>query len=261
MYCAVGERYISEAARAASTVRRSNPGLPICLVADAPTDAPAFDSVILLETPRRSIADKLQMWRSPFERTVFLDSDTAVFRTLDPLFALLERFDVAAHPLSGGNHYTIEGMPNAFPEFNTGVIAFRKSPEAAEFFRLWRELFDRYEPQMGREWDQRSFRHAAWLSPARIAPIPAEYNIMPYFIGKVIDDVSIVHGRPHEKLLEIEAALRTHAGDRAFVPRYGVVRHFAAMSVAEHARFVARAAAIAALEVLKRATGKRTKLS
>jgi len=115
---------------------------------------------------------------SPWQHTLFLDTDTYVTTDLGHLFEMLEDgFDLLAHQLFEGHNYGLEGVPDAFPEFNTGVIGFRNTPDVQRFFEDWNTWYGRYVPSI--TCDQRSFRKAVYLSGLRHSVLTPEYNFRP----------------------------------------------------------------------------------
>ena len=74
------------------------------------------------------------MMQSPFEKTLLLDTDTYVCADISDLFAILERFDIAmTHERPYRDDFPASsGVPDAFVEFNQGVIAFRRSYEVQD---------------------------------------------------------------------------------------------------------------------------------
>ena len=62
-----------------------------------PQDRDLFEQVITIEDPQYSYVDKVNaMPLSPYNRTLFLDTDTYVYASLEHLFVLLDRFELAA---------------------------------------------------------------------------------------------------------------------------------------------------------------------
>jgi hypothetical protein len=223
VYVATSGPLLQEAEHSVASLRRHNPGLPVLLVTHQPPPAPElWDAVHLLESPSFSSKDKLHMSASPWERTLFLDTDTLVFAPLDEVFELLDRFDFAAVQTSSGYHYKIESLPNTFPEFNSGVIAFRKSEKLPGFFDLWLSLYNTFSLEnKDRIWDQKSLRLALYQSNLRIACLPPEYNFMPYAAGLAATALKIVHGRPMAQLLKLKSRMDRKLGMRAWVPGMG----------------------------------------
>jgi hypothetical protein len=151
---------------------------PIDLWTDQDDASAEFDAVHRLEDDffRPKFA---ALAASRFERTIYLDAD--VWAVADPsdAFDLLDRFDVAmAHdPYRATEHATTPWripIPAAFPQYNSGVIAARRSVATAA---LWRDviaaLHDHGPPR-----DQGVLRELLWRSDLRIATLPEEYNLM-----------------------------------------------------------------------------------
>lgn len=182
LYIATGAPFLEAARLAAESVRRTNPGLPIVLFGDKealekPHIVRAFDAVQPIANPhRRSKVD--QLGATPFERTLYLDTDTRVYADLSGVFALLERFDVAlthAHARNRARTNTPwrAALPAAFPQFNGGVIAYRATPPVLRFLDAWRDAFH----AAGFRKDQVTLRELLWQSDLRIATLPPEYNV------------------------------------------------------------------------------------
>ena len=178
LFVATGRGYRTLAARAAASVARVSPGLPIDLWTDAPFADPVFAEVHLLETVWfRSRIDAMAATR--FERTLHLDADVLAVADLRDVFELLERFDVALAQDQARNSPAAQAtwrrpLPPAFPQFNGGVIAYRRSPEVLGFLRLWADTLR----ESGMRKDQPSLRELLWLSDLRIATLPPEYNLL-----------------------------------------------------------------------------------
>jgi hypothetical protein len=91
---------------------------------------------------------------SPFDKTLYLDSDALVVRDLDPLWEMFDGHAFAAV----GERYRSEGywcgdlaercrrfgVPSV-PMFNGGLFYFEQGPAAQEFFRDARSIAERYD--------------------------------------------------------------------------------------------------------------------
>jgi hypothetical protein len=172
------EKYVDLAARAAASVKRCCPGLPVDLYTDRAHDLPVFDRVHVLENPWfRSKIDALLGAR--FERTLYMDADILALADFRDVFQLLERFDIAlAHDWYRNSplHHTFwrKELPPAFPQFNGGLIALRRTPATTAFLEAWRAAVQATDT--GR--DQISLRELLWDSDLRIATLPEEYNLL-----------------------------------------------------------------------------------
>jgi hypothetical protein len=180
IFATTGKNYTELAARAAQSVKDSCPGLAVDLFTDQPVDMPVFDRIHQLDDPwRRSKIDAMTLSR--FDKTLYLDADLFVIADIRDVFEVLDRFEIAlAHDESrnGGHAQVIwrKPLPNAFPQFNTGVIAFRQDSKVIELFKSW-SVAVRENDFKG---DQRMMRELLWDSDLRVATLPREYNLMRY---------------------------------------------------------------------------------
>lgn len=171
-------KYIALAERAAISVRRHCPGLPVDLFTDAPRDPGPFDRVHVLDDPWfRSKIDGLL--RSRFARTLYMDADMLVLADMRDIFDVLDRFDVALAQdwlRNSALHHTFwrKPLPPAFPMFNGGLIAVRRSAATTAFLEAWKAAVR----ASGGGRDQISLRELLWDSELRIATLPEEYNLL-----------------------------------------------------------------------------------
>ena len=181
VFVATGARYIACAEAAAASVRRHMPNVPIALFTNAEqlgiTPSGVFDPVIELgSVHHRSKVDCLM--RSPFERTLFLDADIRVLEDVSELFDLLDRFDMAmAHAHARNRDATravwTVALPDAYPQFNTGVVAVRRNARTQKLLQDWSDSYK----AAGFRKDQVTLRELLWRSDLRMATLPPEYNI------------------------------------------------------------------------------------
>lgn len=222
IYVATGERHLAEAVISLAQLRRSNPALPVALVTDAAQPPGNWDVVLPLPDPVHGLQDKLHLRRAPWAQAVFLDTDTHVVGDLGDVFALLDGgFDLAAHQLFEGHDYQLPDVPDSFPEFNTGVIAFRNTPAVHAFFDQWTEIYASRPPPYPT--DQYSFRIAVFHSGLRHTVLTPEYNFRPLATNFAITDLRIVHGRPLSALPALKEQIDVRCVHRAYVPRLGCV--------------------------------------
>lgn len=176
LFIVTGEFYTGRAVAAAHSVAKSNPDIPIALFTDQTVTDPVFTIVGRIENPHpRSKVDYLNA--SPFEHTLYLDSDVRVVDGLDDLFRLLERFELAAaHVRYRFNKRRLRiwnlDLPRSFPQLNCGVLLYRNSPDVKKLFADWSSAF-----QTGNfKQDQFTFRELLWLSSVRFYVFGPEYN-------------------------------------------------------------------------------------
>lgn len=130
---AMGASFLNEAVVSARSLRCHQKD-PILLFTDQYQLAVAegiFDQVVHLErSGPLAQRDKLVAMRcSPFQYTLFLDTDTFVTASLGDAWELLERFDLAFAGDRGFVDYFPAGteVPESFKEPNLGVDFFRAS--------------------------------------------------------------------------------------------------------------------------------------
>ncbi|WP_424933225.1 putative nucleotide-diphospho-sugar transferase [Amaricoccus macauensis] len=180
VYIATGSGHFDAARASAASLRATNPSLGIVAFTDQPGPAPEFDELLPIDTPHaRSKVDLMP--KSPFEETLFIDSDTRVVGDLSEAFRLLERFDVAlAHRVYDPGRLARESAPHtppaAYPEHNSGVFFFRRTPEVLDFLANWAVAYH----ARGKKADQVSLREQLWKSDLRIAILPRRYNVRQY---------------------------------------------------------------------------------
>jgi hypothetical protein len=245
LYIATGPAYVAEAIVSARSVKTVWPDIPIALFADAPPAADCFDEVELVQG-FGDIRDKARFIpASPFERTVFLDTDTYCCAAFPEMFDLLDRFDLAAAYADGrfttqrdpatGVRSAVkpDGIPDSFPELNAGVIAFRRSAAVDQVFRRWfaHETALRDGP-LAVPRDQPPLRAALYESRLQIGILPSEYNFRLGCPGFACTTIKIIHGRwayapiadtPLATFQALDRTFNRNAGPRVFVPRLGMI--------------------------------------
>lgn len=152
VYIAAGEEYIRESAASARQLRRVMSDVEVTIFSNEPPESDIFDTHRWLKDPHYNWMDKIEMLpRTPYDRTLYLDSDIYVNEPIQELFDVLTAFNLAAAPdahqqpvLEDDHHasglYTERYEP--LPEFNCGLIAYRMSNAVERCFDRWRELYD-----------------------------------------------------------------------------------------------------------------------
>ncbi len=177
IYVATGAKYLAETLLSLESVRRHMPGLPVTLFTDQSPPAGLFDQVIPVEGGGMGRPAKIRsMGASPYQDTLFLDSDTVMCQPCGDIFWPLEKgYDLAVAHEVYRNEYAFEEFPDSFPALNTGVLAWRKSERTTAFFESWErsylEVFRQKRPA-----DQPAFRHTLFHSDLRHYILPPEFN-------------------------------------------------------------------------------------
>lgn len=186
LYVARGSNYVSEAIKSARQVKEVMPEVSISIIADEEVSSELFDEVMLRDLDPELNNKVFRLDESPYEKTIFLDTDIYVTESISEIFELLDSFDIG---VSINQLRTEKSGNEAFPEYNTGVLGYKKNDAFLDFQNSWKE---KYEPNSP---DQPSFRKALLNSDLRIATLPREYNCRVIHPGQVYGSVKVFHGR------------------------------------------------------------------
>ncbi len=145
LYVAIGERMRQPLVRSIASVRK-HLDLPITLVTDL-AEPPVVDRVIEVEWPGRPgyAVKPAFVPRLPYERTLYLDTDTVVLHSdaAKPMELLTHRYGyhaAAVHGLSRRMHKVAPDLM-CVPSFNSGVLFLRRSSIIQRAMRRWRNLY------------------------------------------------------------------------------------------------------------------------
>ena len=181
----------------AASLRRHNPSLPITVFTDQKISCCQFDNIVELEAPDGVIGLKLQKIRIFEEirtkRGLYLDCDTFVAGNITPLFALMERYDIAvAYDL--GRHVS-EPLGT---HMNTGVIVFDNNERTRDLWRIWQRRFKEQPWLLSAVRDQPAFEYALKVSKVRMFVLAPEFNMRLAPLGsQIAGEVRIFHGPHH----------------------------------------------------------------
>lgn len=142
------QKYVDQAIALALSVKLHVPHLPICLVTDRAKPVAPFDSQVRMESfAEAGTVLKTRIYEySPFEETLFIDSDCLVTRDFTPQLEAIKAWDfspvVNTYLRGDDSDLWLEDVGAAlfkvggdcFPKFNGGVYFFRRSDAAAQVF-------------------------------------------------------------------------------------------------------------------------------
>ncbi len=152
---------------------------------------------------------------SPYERTLFLDSDTYFIGDSRPLFRLLDYYELCLPKTGGyGNPYRQEGKEVfGYSSYNSGVILFRKCNPNAALFAAWRKAFE-----TGEFWgDQRALTYVLLESDVTPYVLPNNWNAFFGTFQRFGGRVHLLHGR-HRDLPYIADRVNVTTASRVWVP-------------------------------------------
>ncbi|MGE0004596.1 MAG: hypothetical protein AB7S92_03300 [Parvibaculaceae bacterium] len=177
VFICTGEFYTDRALEAAESVRRSNPRIPMVLFTDQTIRSELFVSIERITDPHmRSKIDYLD--KSPFDLTLYLDTDVRVIGDISDMFGLLEKYEMAgAHVRARAKPRRLKSwrlsLPRTFPQINCGVLLYKKCEATSRLFRDWQAAYR--EAKL--EGDQLTFRETLWRSDVKFYVLAPEYNM------------------------------------------------------------------------------------
>ncbi len=226
IYVATGEFCSREVLVSAKSLQESNPNLSITVFTDRENidkleESNLFNSVEEIKNPLFSYNDKLEgISSTPYEYTIFIDTDTLIWGSLVSLFKGLKYADILA--LQSPRQFNFEWekteYPSSIPQYNTGVIAYKYS-KVKNLFYEWEKM--RKKRPEGH--DQASFREAVLTTGIGIKNIPNEYNCRLGVPQLLVGSVKIAH---YGKLIQyskkererLYKALNSYTGVRGWIP-------------------------------------------
>ena len=195
IYCATGRQCAQEFNMSAESLAKSNPNVEVAVFVDEKNmgliDSSLASYVNVLESPFYSWDDKIEvMQRTPFEKNIFIDTDTLVFGSLSPVFDSLEYCSIAAchEPRLFQTDWEQSLYSSALPQWNTGLVAFTKS-ETVDFMEWWKKKREENRVKGA----QTQFRQAVYETGIKIQTLRQEYNVRLGDPNRLVGDVVVVH--------------------------------------------------------------------
>ncbi len=141
IYTASGDRYVKEAIYSAKTLKKYNKSIGTTLfTSDINVSSPYFDNVIHQPPIKHPQKYKIEnMLNSPYEYTLYLDSDTQITDKIEELFDFLLNYDLGVTNRVKCNW----GHPVEFIDYidetcyNGGFLLFKKNEKVNTFIQAW----------------------------------------------------------------------------------------------------------------------------
>ena len=184
LYIVVGKQHSLEALISIKTLSNKTKK-PIAVITDFPELYIDIKNVkFIYKIQKNHIRPKVDYINlSPFNKTIYLDSDTAILESLDDIFQLIGKNDLVLtfclsrkRKLIANKIREYKIIPESLSEANTGVIGFLKNSNTKKFFNTWRNKFYKYNRETS-GYDQPSFRIALWKHGLKKIYLPHEYNV------------------------------------------------------------------------------------
>ena len=181
LYIVFGDNFIKEMLYSVESLKKYNPDLHVTVFSNKEINSSLIDNVRVIDV--KHMRPKIDyIHETPYEETIFLDTDTIINHSLNDAFDILNKYDIAlAHDLARKRKKfnnvipEYEAIPYSFSEINTGVIVFKNNDNIKKLFENWRHYFYKYYNVV--PWDQPSFRISIWNCDAKLYIFPVEYNV------------------------------------------------------------------------------------
>jgi hypothetical protein len=186
-------KFINEAIFSATSLKKHNPNLSVTIFTDYKLTNNCFDIVNTL--PKDSFKFRCKqnfLIDSPYENTLYIDTDTFINDNIEDMFDLLEKFDVCMvhdyarkriinekNPNIPSGYYFNRNsdymkIPYSFPEYNGGIMLYKKNDKVINFIKYWKNKYE--EMKHLTPYDQPSLRISLWNCDIKIHSLPIEYN-------------------------------------------------------------------------------------
>jgi len=212
IYFAKGEKYLKECVVSAKSFKKYHPNINLCLFTpDTKFAHKVFNSIIHIDeqdSPFKTKVDALS--KTPFEFTLFLDTDTVVKNSCYELFDFLLSYDMGV-----ANRVKCDwGRETKFisyidsESYNTGVVLYRMNNKIKKFFTIWKDQLFRQDAKTivaGVFCDQYYFNKLIFQDQAckelqiKIVELPnKKYNARPHLLRQLklddeLNEIKILH--------------------------------------------------------------------
>lgn len=238
LYIATDPKFIKEAIQSAVSLKKVAPSSSIALIVTKKPqeDIGIFNHVLVqpnthkveLDNSRKQILADYNLnpnfiegllyrvehlyFKSPYEETFYLDTDTYFIENCTHLFNILKHFDVCmSHTPADLQQSYMEGY---FP-YNTGVIVYKKNTKNNELFSKW---FEFYKEEVESCYnDQASFMRSLAESNSRVYVLRNNYNARTVFPIQLCGSVKIIHGR-HQDMNKVVKSINSDLKLRLWTP-------------------------------------------
>lgn len=201
LYIAFGDQWVNETKESIRSLRKVSQ-IPIAVITDSAwSDGEQPDQFVLHEAVPGFASKPKLMGLSPFEHTLFIDTDTMLTCDVAPVFGLLKHYDMGVHFF--GPMLKIEPDLVCHPQCNSGVILYKKNEGVLDVFRSWEAEYQaaiqgRVAKDSRGFGDQRYLAIAIARSSVRAVHLDTYLNFTLWDVLVTWSPPMILHGRlPH----------------------------------------------------------------
>lgn len=235
LYIAAGESHIKKAIKSAYSLTACLPSPRITLISDRKVKYSHPFENIIVKDKSDMISKKgifkgkvLHISLTPYEKTLYLDTDTWFLSNPEGLFNLLNYTDMAMAPAPGEidiRDFNSEKVIEGAVPLNCGVILFKTNSEVFSLFKKWAYYYNRQVPGKGILYnkkkivEQPSFMYALLNSKVKLIPLNHKWNARIGGHFNLNGQCVILHGKGNEKQMKkIEYIINKTTSNRNWCP-------------------------------------------
>ena len=193
LYIAFGDKYIKEARLSIESLKKHSPNINVAVVTNVEWVDGGNVNAILCE-PIYSLASKpAYIVKSPFCRTLYLDTDTYICRDLTPIFGLLNYYDCCGqfmgNPINEANGLEFQ------PRIHSGAFLFKRSPKVTDMLAHWQFLYSEHVDKTKDTVDEVPLTRAIAESPVKIGALGMFFHVGLHAPWVFFSPPVVVHGR------------------------------------------------------------------
>lgn len=156
-----------------------------------------IDKIKIIDNTKPSFLDKVYAIKhTKFNKFIYLDCDTYLLDDINDVWKIVNKYKVCVAHAPRRYTYDFPDVPHIIPEYNTGVIAIRRTMKINSMIQSWYMTYEHYlnneinPPSKDQPFFRRSLYHA------KINPfvLTNEYNCRFTMGVTVCNNVKILHG-------------------------------------------------------------------
>lgn len=171
LYLAFGSLYHEEAKASIKSLLEKNPTLSVAVFTDNPYEFRNFNPNVtaiykssLENSKGKTRVKPTYLIDTPFDRTLYLDTDTRVLGDITKIFNLLNHYDIGVR--FGGPKSKYNDNLYFHPQCNSGVVIYEKNEKIYDCFQLWQKLYEEAYQEIEKTEDMHGIRDQRYLSIA-----------------------------------------------------------------------------------------------
>jgi len=208
LYLALGLPHLSMALLSIKTLRKFNKDISVCVLTNV--EMPLFVKkndfnidvwrYLEIDTKDSRVIKTSLYDYTPFDKTIFIDTDTVILEDISSALIYLDYFDICIkqknvpYPDSVKGRYRLMSgryMVKDLPHWNSGVIMFKKNDRVEHFFKEWSERFNK----LNYTFDQIALVESILFSDCKILSLEDRWNFQDVSVlsKKYNNNIVVVH--------------------------------------------------------------------